>query len=775
MNPCQVPKFRSESLKSTKSTDTKDIERNSKLVANYFRINSTPNWSLYQYHVDFEPEIESTRLKRALVSTLKGELGTLIFDGMMMFCINRSEEDTFEKKVTRNFDGQEVKLTFKYVKTLPSTDSMLLQVMNIQMRKNFRHLSFQLLGRHYFDPKSAFAYPRHNLEVWPGYVTVMGRYDTEVLLNTEFIHKIVRMDTVIHLLNDIRNRNPRSYREESERILIGCIVLTRYNNKTYKIDSIDWDKSPESSFPKKDNTTQTFYEYYEIHWQQHIQNRTQPLLVSLPSKRDQNRGLVGPILLVPELCVLTGLSDETRKNRGVMTDLARETKPNPTSRVDKLIQFMRRIQGCRNVDEEMREWNVGFDNNLYEFDGKLLKKESVELGGGKKFNPERQGDWSGQLRGVNMFQCVHLTNWLLVYPSRNKQQADFMVDNLRNDCPNMGVQVRDPLRFAINGSSAEEFVSAIRRNFKPKMQLVCCVVPDDNKARYDAIKKLCCIELPVASQVVRLFTLNKAGRSACTKIGIQLNCKLGGAAWSIKLPMENCMVVGFDSYRDSSSKNRMAAAMCCSLNKSLTKYHSRVLIASSEEDMVDGLVANFAGSMNHYKKVNGQFPNRVIFYRSGGSEGQLITIRDTEVVRLVNTFTELGVKDPKFAFVVVTKKHNTRIFEKMRSNEYINPPPGTVVDGGITRPEWFDFYVVSQSVREGTVAPTHYNIIHDTSNLFPSHQQRLAYKLTHLYYNWPGTIRVPAPCLYAYKLAFLTSQSLHSTPNESLSDTLFYL
>ena len=23
---------------------------------------------------------------------------------------------------------------------------------------------------------------------------------------------------------------------------------------------------------------------------------------------------------------------------------------------------------------------------------------------------------------------------------------------------------------------------------------------------------------------------------------------------------------------------------------------------------------------------------------------------------------------------------------------------------------------------------------------------RLTYKLTHMYYNWPGTIRVPAPC-----------------------------
>lgn len=53
---------------------------------------------------------------------------------------------------------------------------------------------------------------------------------------------------------------------------------------------------------------------------------------------------------------------------------------------------------------------------------------------------------------------------------------------------------------------------------------------------------------------------------------------------------------------------------------------------------------------------------------------------------------------------------------------------------------WFcryDFFIVSQSVRQGTVTPTHYNIIYDTSGLKPDHMQRLTYKLCHLYYNWP--------------------------------------
>ena len=72
----------------------------------------------------------------------------------------------------------------------------------------------------------------------------------------------------------------------------------------------------------------------------------------------------------------------------------------------------------------------------------------------------------------------------------------------------------------------------------------------------------------------------------------------------------------------------------------------------------------------------------------------------------------------------------------------------------------YDFFLVWQSVNQGTVNPTSYNVVKDTSGLLPKHIQALTYKLTHLYYNWPGTVRVPAPCQYAHKLAFLVSSNL---------------
>ena len=58
----------------------------------------------------------------------------------------------------------------------------------------------------------------------------------------------------------------------------------------------------------------------------------------------------------------------------------------------------------------------------------------------------------------------------------------------------------------------------------------------------------------------------------------------------------------------------------------------------------------------------------------------------------------------------------------------------------------YDFYLVSQKVGQGTVSPTHYVVVYDGANIPPDVIQKLSYKLTHMYYNWPGTVRVPAPC-----------------------------
>ena len=74
-----------------------------------------------------------------------------------------------------------------------------------------------------------------------------------------------------------------------------------------------------------------------------------------------------------------------------------------------------------------------------------------------------------------------------------------------------------------------------------------------------------------------------------------------------------------------------------------------------------------------------------------------------------------------------------------------------MVDHTVARRDWWDFFLVSQFVTQGTVSPTHFIVVHD-GGMKPDNLQKLAYKMTHMYYNWPGTIRVPAPCQVIFTL-----------------------
>lgn len=86
-----------------------------------------------------------------------------------------------------------------------------------------------------------------------------------------------------------------------------------------------------------------------------------------------------------------------------------------------------------------------------------------------------------------------------------------------------------------------------------------------------------------------------------------------------------------------------------------------------------------------------------------------------------------------------------------------------------------DFYLISQHVGQGTVAPTYYNILKNDTGLDTDKMQMLTYKMCHLYYNWGGTTRLPCVSQNAKKLAFLTSQSLLAPVNDRLRNTLYFL
>lgn len=209
-----------------------------------------------------------------------------------------------------------------------------------------------------------------------------------------------------------------------------------------------------------------------------------------------------------------------------------------------------------------------------------------------------------------------------------------------------------------------------------------------------------------------------------------------------------------------------------SLNRGLSRYYSAVSRHTTNEELSNDFGVNMVKAVRKYHELNRTFPERIIIYRDGVGDGQIPFVVEHEVKTIRKALAEFygSPEQVRMTFVLVTKRINTRFF--LNGN---NPPPGTVVDDVVTNPNRYDFFIVAQHVGQGSVSPTAYNVIDDNGGIDVDTLQATTYKLTHMYFNWSGTVRVPAPCQYAHKLAFLVSQSIHRKPSTHLDTLLYFL
>ncbi|XP_071945006.1 piwi-like protein 1 [Antedon mediterranea] len=749
------------------------------LVSNNFRLKTKGQWALYQYHVDFNPPVDSKRLRIALVKQQKEIIGaTNAFDGMVLFLPIKLErtETVFTTQTKR---GENIQITIKLTNELPPFSGVCLHMYNVIFRKVMGSLNMQQIGRHYFNPDNKIEVRQHKLEIWPGFITSISQRETHIMLEAEVSHKVLCLSTILDELYDLFHANRSSFKEQATKKLVGQIVLTKYNNKTYRVDDINWSLNPMSKFKKFDGSEISYVDYYAQVYERKITDLEQPLLVSRPKRREVRAGQQGPevLHLIPEFCTVTGISDEVRSNFTVMKDLAQHTRVDPKNRAATLNRFLHSISNNKEANSHLERWGLSLDNNLMDIQGRGLPAEQLSQRNFKFSYDIRTADWSRETRGKPVQTAVNLDDWLVIFSPRDKANTQDFVQTLIRVCGPIGMRVNQPALIALNGDRTENYIQAIKEKMTQRTQMVCCIVPNNRKDRYDAIKKQCCLEMPVPSQVVvgRTIAKKQMLMSVATKIGMQLNCKLGGELWCVHNPVPGLMVIGIDNYHDSAQRGRSVCGFVASMNRTLTRYYSRCSFQTPGQEIVDGLRVSLLASLKKYYEINGQFPAKIIVYRDGVGEGQTQAVRDHEIPQLIKCIQGLiPGKEPLLTVIVVRKRISTRLILN-NNGQLSNPPPGTIVDSTVTKPEKYDFFLVSQSVRQGTVTPTNYDIIWDNAGFQPDQYQRLTYKLTHLYYNWPGTIRVPAPCQYAHKLAFLVGQSLHREPRIELADRLFFL
>ncbi|KAK5871678.1 hypothetical protein PBY51_004543 [Eleginops maclovinus] len=703
----------------------------------------------------------------------------LAFDGSILF-LPVKMEDVVHLKSVRRTDNEDIQIKVLMTKILPPNSTMCLPFYNVVLRRSMKIIGMKLVGRNHYKPEGAIILGKHRLQIWPGYSTSVKHSDGGLYLNVDVSHKVLRTDSVLNIMNMLYQQSKENFQDECTKEFVGKIVITRYNNRTYRVDRIEWDKSPKDTFTLMDGTETTFVEYYSKNYGITIKEMDQPLLLNRPKERAKPGGkqiITGEVLLVPELCFMTGIPEKMKKDFRAMKDLTMHINVSAEQHTHAIKQLLKSLTSNPESEKELSRWGLNLDSNIFMAQGRVLPMETICLQS-SSFTCGSDVSWSREIGRDPSISSIPMNIWGIFYPCRCAEKAEELVSTFNKVAGPIGLRLARPIHVALRDDRTESYVKAIHSQItsEPNMQLVVCIIVGNREDLYSAIKKLCCVRSPIPSQAINVRTISQPLRlkSVAQKILLQMNSKLGGELWTVNIPLKNLMVVGVDVHHDTCRARQSVMGFVASVNSSFTRWYSRVTFQSPTEELISGFRVCLLAALQKYYEVNHNLPEKIVVYRDGVSDSQLKMVEQYEIPQLIKCFATFPHYEPKLVFIVVQKRISTTLYS-LSGSSVGTPPPGTVLDHTLTQKDWMDFFLMAHSIRQGCAIPTRYITLHNTANLSSDHLQRLTFKMCHMYWNWPGTVRVPAPCMYAHKLAFLSGDVLHSEPAIQLSDKLFFL
>lgn len=747
------------------------------VTTNFFRLQRSPVNNVTIYAISFTPEVESGN--RSLISAIiskgsteiKKQIGEFIKTGSVIYSKITNRDCFSVKVVLRNNAEYFMVITPVGTITGENVDSYRMYA-NSVLKKMLTALDLKQVNimPKFYDPRETERLPHLKLEIWRGYLATFSHHLQDMLLNIDFSSKIIRDTTALECIEEIKAYSRGQNLENAlNNEMKGMIVMAKYGNfKCYRIEQVLVNENPANSFPGREGSI-TYLEYYRKQYNLEIKNPRQPLLVPF----DKN----GPskIKLIPELCVLTGLTDDMRKDFKAMNDIARFTRLAPNERLQESTKLATNLVNNPKCREICNEYNMQINNSPIQVSAIRLPQESVKVGPNQSdiVNIDNRGGFN--LRS-SILSPIAIENWLVLTTDRDAQNRDRLIKTLVNKGGQLGIRFGQAVQMNYQPRNLKDIIKALNQpqGGRPVPQIALIVLSPNDKRGYDEIKEACALTSGIPTQCLKANNLNNPKKfdSIMSKLVVQMAVKTGSAAWQVSptqgIPQKT-MIIGIDVFHDTVQRSKSVLGFVASIHPAFTKYFNTTRIHNHSGEEIGGHVGNCFREALHafHEATNKKFlPELVIVYRDGVGDSQIDAAKKFEVQAMKNILSDFQGYNPQIVYVLVNKKTNAKFFVQGQRG-FDNPPSGTVINS-VVIPENQSFYLISHVVTQGMASPSLYRIIHNDGNLDLMIVAKLAFKLCFMYYNWTGGIKVPAPTMMAHKLAYLVGQSVHATHVQSL-------
>ncbi|KGN63969.1 protein argonaute 1 [Cucumis sativus] len=637
------------------------------------------------------------------------------------------------------------------------------------------------------------------LESWRGFYqsirpTQMGLSLNIDMSSTAFIEPLHVIEFVTQLLNRDVSSRPLSDadRVKIKKALRGVKVeVTHRGNmrRKYRISGLTSQATRELTFPVDERgTMKSVVEYFYETYGFVIQHTQWPCL----QVGNQQR----PNYLPMEVCkIVEGQRYSKRLNERQITALLKVTCQRPKDREEDIMQTVH--HNAYHNDPYAKEFGIKISEKLASVEARILPAPWLKYHdtGREKDCLPQVGQWN--MMNKKMFNGGTVNNWMCINFSRYVQDSvtrGFCYE-LAQMCYISGMAFNPEPVLPPIFARPDHVEKALKTRYHDAMSilqpqgkeldLLIVVLPDNNGSLYGDLKRICETDLGLVSQCCLTKHVFKMSKQYLANVALKINVKVGGRntvlvdALSRRIPLVSdrpTIIFGADvthPHPGEDSSPSIAAVVASQDWPEVTKYAGLVSAQAHRQELIQDLFKTWQDPVRgtvtggmikelliSFRRATGQKPQRIIFYRDGVSEGQFyqVLLHELDAIRKACASLEPNYQPP-VTFVVVQKRHHTRLFANNHSDRHTvdksgNILPGTVVDSKICHPTEFDFYLCSHAGIQGTSRPAHYHVLWDENKFTADGLQTLTNNLCYTYARCTRSVSIVPPAYYAHLAAF---------------------
>ncbi|KAF6173400.1 hypothetical protein GIB67_027095 [Kingdonia uniflora] len=687
------------------------------------------------------------------------------------------------------------------------------QVLDIVMRE-LSSKRYCPVGRSFFSPDVKTPHRLgEGLESWCGFYqsirpTQMGLSLNIDMSSAAFIEPLPVIEFVAQLLGKDVLTRPLSDadRVKIKKSLRGVKVeVTHRENirRKYRISGITSQPTRELMFPvDADSNMKSVVEYFQEMYGFTIRNAHLPCLQVGTQKKvnylpmEVGLSLAVASLLKTELLackIVRGQRYTKRLNEKQITALLKITCQRPKDRENDILKTVH--HNSYDQDEYAKEFGINISEKLACVEARILPAPWLKYhdNGKEKDCLPQVGQWN--MMNKKMINGSTINRWACINFSRSVQEnvARGFCNELAQMCQVSGMEFSPEPVIPIHSARPDQVQKALKHichssasRLKGKeLELLLVILPDNNGSLYGDLKRICETDLDLISQCCLTKHVFKISKQYLANVALKINVKMGGRntvlldAISCRIPLVSdipTIIFGADVTHPENGEDSspsIAAVVASQDWPEVTKYAGLVCAQAHRQELIQDLYKTWhdpvrgtvSGGMIRdlmvsFRKATGQKPLRIIFYRDGVSEGQFyqVLLFELDAIRKACASLEPNYQPP-VTFVIVQKRHHTRLFpnnhrDKSSTDKSGNILPGTVVDSKICHPTDFDFYLCSHAGIQGTSRPAHYHVLWDENNFTADGIQSLTNNLCYTYARCTRSVSVVPPAYYAHLAAF---------------------